>query len=150
MAPLTDAMGLIDGKQTQGILAVKRIEQGQKSGRCDSFGGGVKQRDFASAQTLLDRLSLVHAQGRVEKGSANTGLVKCPHLIVHQGNEGRHHNGDAKASVLSCNGRNLIAKAFAAACGHEHQGVLTSGDMLNDVALGPSKRLIAKDLAENA
>jgi hypothetical protein len=65
--------------------------------------------------------------------------VKRAHLIVHQGNEGRHHNGDAKASVLPCNGWNLIAQAFAATCGHKHQSVLAAGDMFNDVALGPSK-----------
>jgi hypothetical protein len=44
----------------------------------------------------------------------------------------------------------LIAQAFATASGHQNQRVVAAADMLDDVALRPSKRLIAKDLTEDA
>ena len=69
---------------------------------------------------------------------------------MHECNEGRDHNGDTLPCALSGNGRYLITQAFAAACGHEHQGVVAAGDMLDDVALRPPKRLIAKDFTEDA
>ena len=72
------------------------------------------------------------------------------HLIVHECNEGRDHNGDAQASILTSNGGNLVAQAFAAASGHENQRVLAASDVFNDVLLWPAESLIAKDLAEDA
>jgi hypothetical protein len=68
---------------------------------------------------------------------------------VHECNEGRHHNGDTLPCALSGNGWYLITQAFATACGHENQGVVSAGDVLDDGLLRASERLIAKNLAEN-
>jgi hypothetical protein len=68
---------------------------------------------------------------------------------MHERNEGRHHNGDALPCALPGNGGYLVTQAFAAASGHEHQGVVSAGDVLDDGLLRPSERLIAKYLAED-
>lgn len=75
--------------------------------------------------------------------------MQCPDLIVHQGNERRHHNGDAQARLLSGDGGNLIAQAFAATCWHEDQGIVSMGDVGDDVLLRTSERLVAEHLTEN-
>ena len=76
--------------------------------------------------------------------------MQCAHLIVHERNERRHHNGDAQASLLPGNGGNLVTQTFAAASWHENQGIVSAGDMRDDVLLGASERLVAKHLTENA
>ena len=68
---------------------------------------------------------------------------------MHERNEGRDHNGDALPCALPGNGRNLVTQTFAAACGHEHQGVVAAGHVLDDGLLRSSERLIAKNLAED-
>jgi hypothetical protein len=75
--------------------------------------------------------------------------MQCANLIVHESNKRGHHNGDAKPRTLAGDGGNLVAQAFAATGGHENQSILSASDMLNDVLLRPSERLVAKDLAED-
>ena len=69
---------------------------------------------------------------------------------MHERNEGGDHHGQALPRILSGNGGNLIAQTFAAPRGHEHQGILTRCDVLNDVLLGAAERLVAKDFTQDA
>ena len=76
--------------------------------------------------------------------------MQCANLIVHESNKRGDHNGDAKSRTLAGDGGNLVAQAFAAARGHEDQGITSAGDVRDDVLLGASERLVAKHLTENA
>ncbi|MEY4075145.1 MAG: hypothetical protein RJA29_2502 [Pseudomonadota bacterium] len=75
--------------------------------------------------------------------------MQCAHLVVHECNERRHHNADAQARLLPRNGRYLVAQAFAATCRHQHQCVLPTLDMFDDVLLWPSEGFVAKNLPED-
>ena len=70
-------------------------------------------------------------------------------LVVHQGNQGRDHDGDAMAQALSGNGRYLVAQAFAAARGHEHQSVKPGHHVFDNGLLRSAELVVAEDLAEN-
>ena len=75
--------------------------------------------------------------------------MQCTHLVVHERDERRHHDGDAVARTLARNGRNLVAERLAAARGHEHQRIATATHVVNDGFLGATKRAVAKHFAQD-
>ena len=54
MAPLADAVGLVNGKQTQLAARQQAVQNGLKARRCHTLGRGVQQGHVALAQLLLD------------------------------------------------------------------------------------------------
>ena len=76
-------------------------------------------------------------------------LFKRADLVVHERDQGRHHHGDTLALAVPGDGRNLIAKALAATCGHQDQGVLPGADVIDDGLLLPPKGAVPKDLLED-
>ena len=62
MAPLADAMGFVDRKQTQMPLRIQIIELCQKAWRGDALRCGIEQSHIASAHALLDRIGVFAAQ----------------------------------------------------------------------------------------
>jgi hypothetical protein len=71
------------------------------------------------------------------------------HLVVHERNERRDHQGRAVAGALARNGGHLVAQAFAPASGHEHQGVAAAKYVLDDLGLRAAKGIKAKDFAQD-
>ena len=53
------------------------------------------------------------------------------------------------ARTLTRNRRDLVTQRLAAAGGHKHQGVTAAAHMLNDVLLGATKALVAKDFLQD-
>ena len=51
--------------------------------------------------------------------------------------------------VLSRNGRDLVAQAFAAASWHQHQRVAARCHVVHDRRLGPTKLVVTENLAKN-
>ena len=66
------------------------------------------------------------------------------HLVVHQRNQGRHHNGHPQTRLLAGNGRYLVAQGFAATCGHEYQRIAPLSDVFNNGLLWPAELRVAK------
>ena len=130
-------------------MFVEHVQLRQKARRGQTFGRGVEQRDIATAQALLHRVGFFAAQAGVQKISLNARFVQRTHLVVHQGDEGRHHNRQALPQTLTRNGRDLIAQRFAPAGGHEHQRVTTAHHMFNDGLLMTSESRITKHLAQD-
>ena len=69
-------------------------------------------------------------------------MLQAIHLIFHQGDERRNHQGHA----IEQERRQLVAQRFAAAGGHHHQGVFPLQNRLDDGLLavaefGEAKRL---------
>ena len=118
VAPLADAVRLVNRKQAQLPALVQRIKLGQKARRGDALGRGVEQGDLAAQQALLDDVGLVQAQGGVEEGGFDPRLVQRADLVVHQRNQRRNHDADPVPSLLAGDGGDLVAQAFAAAGGH--------------------------------
>lgn len=70
-------------------------------------------------------------------------------LVVHQRNQGRDHDGHAMPRLLARDGRDLVAQTLATAGGHQYQRIATGRHMFNDALLGATKRLVAKDFAQD-
>ena len=75
--------------------------------------------------------------------------MQCTHLVVHQGNQRRYHHGHTMTSALTHDGRHLVAQAFAAACGHQHQRITAAYNVIDDVGLWASKGVKTKDLVQH-
>ena len=141
VAPLGDAMGLINGEQGnrqlgQAIEAVARQQPLRRE---------IDQVEIPGAQGFPGGLGQLRPLGRMQGGGAHTGLAQGRHLVVHQGDQGRDHHAGARAAE----GRDLITEGFAAAGGHQHQGRATAHHMANDLGLGAAKGAIAEHLSED-
>jgi len=110
MAPLAHAVRFVDGKQAQHAAFVQRVELGQEARRGDALGRCIQQRDLAAQQPALHLAGLVVGQGRIEEGRIDPRFMQGPDLIVHQGNQRRHHHGDAQARALAHDRRYLVAQ----------------------------------------
>ena len=65
VAPLTDTVGLVNGKQTEQALGVQGIQLCQKTGCVDALWGCIQQGDFAFSQALLNRIGFFAAEGGI-------------------------------------------------------------------------------------
>jgi hypothetical protein len=149
VSPLAHAMRLVDGEQRQLALGMQVVEQTQKTWRVQPLGRGVEQGDVAALQAQLHLLRLVVAQGGVQIGGADAGLMQRADLVVHERDQRRDHDRHAMAELLARNGRNLVAQRFAAARGHEHQRIAAVDDMRDDGLLGATELLVAKNGLQN-
>ncbi len=86
----------------------------------------------------------MHIEAGVQVGGAHPVLDQRGHLVLHQRDERRDHDGGAGAQQ----GRDLIAQRFAAAGGHQHQRVSAARHVLDDGLLGATKALKAKDFLQ--
>ena len=71
------------------------------------------------------------------------------HLVVHERNQRRHHQGGALPRTMPCNGWNLIAQRLTATRGHQHHGVSATQHVVDDGALRATKFLISKHLLQD-
>jgi hypothetical protein len=71
------------------------------------------------------------------------------HLVVHERNQRRHHQGGALARTMPGNSWNLVAQRFTAARGHEHHGVTATQHVVDDGALRATEILIPKHLLQD-
>ena len=85
----------------------------------------------------------------VEKGRLDPGLVQGADLVVHQRDQRRDHDRHAVARLLARDRGDLVAQAFAAARGHEHQRVAAVDNVVNDPGLRSAEGLVAKNLAQD-
>ena len=149
VAPLAHAMRLVDREQAELAALVQRIELGQEARRGHALRRGVQQRDFAAQHALFHGVGLLARQRGVEEFRFDAGLVQRADLVVHQGDQRRHHDGDAVAGALARDGRDLVAQRLAAAGGHQHQGVAAGDDVVDDGRLRTAELLVAEDVVED-
>ena len=81
-----------------------------------------------------------HGEG-VNQGIRNaTGLYQRPHLIFHQADQRRHHDGDARQQQR----RHLIADGLSRAGGHHGQYILPVQQPPDDLLLPGAEAVVAK------
>ena len=98
------------------------FQQVEGTGEEQALGRDIQQVKFPSEQ---GRLHLAHpcgTEGGIEKGSPHPELLQRIHLILHQGDQRRHHD----AHAISEERRHLITQALATARRHQDQGVSSS------------------------
>ena len=149
VAPLAHAMRFVDGEQAEQAAFEQRVHLRQKAPIRHALRRRVQQSDFTAQQAPLDVAGFFAGQGGVEEGGVHARFVQRAHLVVHQRDQRRHHHGDAVPRSLARNGRDLVAKRFAAARGHEHQRIATCGHTVDDGLLRATKGVVAKNFAQD-
>ena len=127
MAPLADAMRLVDGDQADTDAA--QHLHGTAGGQ--PFRGEVEQLQRAGFERLPDRLGLFGGVARGQRAGRDAGLAQSAHLVAHQRDQRRDHHGHARAEQR----RKLETERFAAAGGHDRQHVLAGRHGLDDLPL---------------
>ena len=112
VTPLRDAVRLVDDEQVQ--LALR--ERGPERGGREPLGCGERDRRRA-VPNGLDRRLVVLARGEHDGGVAERGEPVA--LVAHQGDQGRHDDGQVGARERG----ELVAEALAAAGGHDDERV---------------------------
>ena len=120
-------MGLVDGEERDGDL----LQELHRLLLREGLRSHIEQLGVAFEQVLLHLGHLGTVQRGVEEVGhtlAARGVAHSVHLVLHQGYQGRHHDGYA----LADHGRQLVAQALAAARGHDDKGVVAVEQALDD------------------
>ena len=139
--PLRYAMGFVDGEQGQG----QRLQPIEKAGAQQSLGGDIEQIQLALLKGPPHGGSLRGLQRGVEGGGPHPRLAQALHLVLHQGDQGRHHHPHPAAAQ----GRDLITERFATAGGHQHQGRTAAHHVLDNLLLGSAEGPVAEHLLQH-
>ncbi|MCY1390931.1 hypothetical protein D9M71_57560 [compost metagenome] len=142
MAPLRDAMRLVDGEQGD-IQAAQEVEHARLH---QTLRRQVQHLDLAVANLHSQVTLLLGAQRGVQGSGSHAQLFEGSDLVVHQGDQWRNHHGQAIAQQ----GRDLEAQGLAAAGGHQHQGVATIGHALDNGTLTATETVVAEDVLKDA
>ena len=136
VAPLADAMRLVDGEQAEQPALVQRIQHRQEARRQDALGRRVQQHQPARAAARARWPSASVAcraccSGRLActPSSSSAPTWSCISAI-----SGRHHHRHAAPGAVAHDGRHLVAQALAAAGGHQHQRVAAADHVVDDRA----------------
>ncbi len=141
VAPLADAMGLVDGEQRY----FAAFDLGQETVGHQPLGGDIDDRQLAGPHLPLD-LHLVGIGYRgIETGRLDAQLGQRLHLVAHQGDQRRNDNRD----TVSTQCRDLIAQRLTAAGRHQHHGVAAGDDVIDDLGLGPAKLVVTENGAQD-
>ena len=88
---------------------------------------------------------LGRGQGAVQIRRPDPRLSHGPHLVLHQGDQGRDHQGDP----IPGQGRNLVAQGFSRPGGHDPQGVPAFQDGPDQRLLPAPEGVVAEDVFQN-
>ena len=150
VAPLADAVRLVDREQAQQATLVQRLHHRQEARRQQPLRCDVEQRQPPGQQVALDRRGLLRAQRGVQEGRRHADLVERADLVLHQRDQRADHHRDPLAGAMAHDRRNLVAQTLAAAGGHQHQRVAAVDHLLDDVLLLAAEGGIAEHLGKHA
>ena len=136
LSPLRNTVGLVHRQHRQLRMAGKI----QKPGRLQTFRRHIDDFITARRSQLQRPGDLILRQGAVDISRMHARLVQRLNLICHQGNQRRHHNGNAGHQK----GRKLITQGFSRARGHDSQHILAGQDAVDDLFLPRPERVIAE------
>ncbi len=149
VAPLADAVRLVDREHREQPALVQRIELRQHARRGDALGRGVEQDQAAAHHLALDPRRGLAVERRVEEGGVDARFLERADLVVHQRDQRADDDGDAVPGAVADDRRHLVAQALAAAGRHQHERVAAAGDVLDDLFLRAAECGVAEDLAEH-
>ena len=140
MAPLRDAVRLVDGEEAYRHRRVPPLHIGE-----EAFGGNIKEF-YLTGKDALHHLAVVSVGVvGVDCGGGNAVGLQGLHLIVHEGDEGRH---DHRASLSGKERGHLIAHALASARRHKHDGVAAGGHGFDYAPLSGTESAVAVESPE--
>ena len=135
MPPLTDTVGFIDSQERQAHMTQQMIQL------CDGpLRGDIEELDAACHTPATDQEVVSRVVAAVQGLCGDAVGTQRLHLVLHQTDQRRDHHRRS----LHHQGRNLIAKAFPASCGHQHEGIISSRHVLDDRLLVLTERIISK------
>ena len=132
VAPLRDAVGLIDGQQRD-VHAHDTQAEGLGG---QPFGGDVEELYVAVDAVVEGDVDLAGREPRVDRHGGDVPRPEAVHLVLHQGDERR----DDDAQPLAGHRRDLVGERFAAARGHERQRVAPLHGGADDLLLHGAER----------
>ena len=142
VAPLADAMRLVDGEERR----PDALHQRGGAGRGEALGGHVEELQAAGVEGGEDLLHLGALGLRGEGAGGDAGGAQRADLVAHQRDERRDDEGDAGAGQR----RELVAERLAAAGRHDGEDVAAGLDGGDDLLLAGAEVGEAPDLAEQA
>ena len=149
VAPLADAVRLVDREHREQAALVQRVELRQHARRRDALGRGVEQHEAAAHHLALDPRGRLAVERRVEEGGVHAGFLERADLVVHQRDQRADDDGDAVPGAVAHDRRHLVAQALAAAGRHQHERVAAADDVLDDLFLRAAEGGVAEDLVED-
>ena len=136
LSPLADAVGLVHRHHTDFPLLRKPLE----ARHLQPLRGHIDDLIPALPRTAEHQGLLVIGQAVVQERRRHAGLYQRPHLIFHQADQRRHHDGDARQQQR----RHLIADGLARTGGHHGQNVLPGQQPGDDLLLSGAEAVIAE------
>ena len=118
---------------------------GLKQAAAQSFRRNVEQFDVAQNTVLEYAQDVVMLQSGIDGFCSDANLPEVVHLILHQGNE----RSDDYARTFHSHSRHLEGDGLATTRRHQAQGIVTSTDGLDDVALYAAKVIVAPIVLKN-
>src|SRR5262245_28902340 len=133
MAPLRNAVGLIDGDEGE----VRRLQPVEALQEC--FRGDVEEVELTPLDIAPEKILFRAEEPGIERRRLHAGLSERRHLVFHERNEGR----DDEANARTRQRRNLVAERLASARRHQDEGVISRDHMLDNFLLPPAEGVIA-------
>ena len=127
VAPLADAVGLVDRQQFQ----AHRPHRFQKPRAAEPLRHDVDQAELARRHAIEPVVLLGDGQRAIDERDRKPAGLELIDLVLHQGDQRRDH----QRQPVERQGRQLVAEALAAAGGHDAQAVLARQDGGNDFPL---------------
>ena len=127
VAPLAEAVGFVDGDEADGCFR----EEAHEGVLREAFGGDVEDSAGLLPEGAQAFAVFFSGEGAVDHGGGDAALFEGIDLVFHEGDEGADDEGEAGPAE----GGELVAEGFAAAGGHDGEGVLPGHDCLDDAVL---------------
>ena len=141
VAPLRDAMGLVDGEQVNAGAG----EPLGRAGIGEPLRRGIEQAHAPIAHGIDHAAVLVLIVRGVEASRLDPEMAQRRHLVAHEGDQRRDHEGQALAGER----RQLVAEGFAGAGRHDGENVLAGQHGAHDLLLSFAEGGEAEDVVEN-
>ena len=140
VAPLRDAVGLVDGEEGD----VDAAQGGDKTTVGEALGGNVEEAEVAIGDAAQDVGLLLAGDSRIDGRGGDPVARERIDLVLHQREQGRDNEGEA----IEEEGGELIADALAPARGENGQRVAPAEDRGHDLRLSGQELAITEDLAQ--
>ena len=141
VAPLRDAMRLVDGEHVHAGPS----QPFRRAGIGQTLRRGIEKAHAPVAHRIDHAAVLVRIVGGVEAAGLDPEMAQSRHLVAHEGDERRDHEGQALAGER----RQLVAQGLACTGGHDGENVLAGQHGAHDLLLSFAEGGEAEHVVEN-
>ena len=141
VSPLADAMRFVNGEQAD----FHRRDPVEKARAEQAFRCDVQQFQRAGTRGARHGACLLGVLGRIEEGRGDAKFGQCGNLVLHQCDQRADDDGQSAAHQRG----NLEAQGLAATGRHQHQRMLSFGNVADDVGLRAAEIRVTKYVAQD-